>query len=84
MGFLLMVKVPSLELSDMVEDNYSMQQINHALLRYVITNYANLRTKVEIHDEQTTYLYHQIATTELARNSEVSQIAKLTDALKDA
>lgn len=56
MGFLLMVKVPSLEISDMVDDNQSMQYINHALLRFVITNNVKLRTKVESYDEQTNEL----------------------------
>lgn len=36
MGALLMAKIPSLELSDIVNDDYSMEKINQALLKYII------------------------------------------------
>lgn len=40
MGSLIMLKVPSLELSDIVSDDYSMEKISQALLKYVLTNIA--------------------------------------------
>lgn len=36
MGAILMVKVPDLELADIVSDDYSMEKINQALLKYII------------------------------------------------
>ncbi len=42
MGFLMIIKLSSLELSDIVSDTDSMMHVNHALLRYVITMITKL------------------------------------------
>lgn len=40
MGALLMVKVPSLEVSDIANEDYSMAKISEALVRYVLNSQA--------------------------------------------
>lgn len=40
MGSLIMLKVPSLELSEVVSNDFSMEKISQALLKYVLTNIA--------------------------------------------
>jgi hypothetical protein len=40
MGSLIMLKVPNLELSDVVSDDFSMEKISQALVKYVLTTMA--------------------------------------------
>lgn len=47
MGSLLMVKIPNLELDDIVDEDYSMEKINQALLKYLINTQVKFRLRVE-------------------------------------
>jgi hypothetical protein len=46
MGVLLMTGTPGLELQDVVDDDYCMEKINQALVRYIIDSYANTETYI--------------------------------------
>lgn len=47
MGSLLMVKIPLLELDDIVDEDYSMEKINQAMLKYFINSQIKFREKIE-------------------------------------
>jgi len=38
MGSLLMIKVPNIDLSDIVDEDYSMEKISQGLLRLLMTS----------------------------------------------
>lgn len=51
MGAILMVKVPDLELCDIVSDDYSMEKIHQALTKYVLNSQIKNAKQLMSHDE---------------------------------
>lgn len=51
MGAILMVKVPDLELSDIVSEDYSMEKINQALIKYMLNSHVKNAKRLMSHDE---------------------------------
>lgn len=51
MGALLMVRIPSLELSDIVNEDYSMEKINQAILKFVINTQTDQKHRLEGYEE---------------------------------
>lgn len=51
MGSLLMVKIPDIEVRDIVQDDFSMEKITQAVMKYLLNNHTKLRTRVDEHDE---------------------------------
>lgn len=51
MGAILMVKVPDLELSDIVSDDYSMEKINQALIKYILNSQIKNQKQLNSHEE---------------------------------
>jgi hypothetical protein len=43
MGALIMMKIPNLELSDVVNTDFAMEKIGHGLIKYVIDSNARVR-----------------------------------------
>jgi uncharacterized phage infection (PIP) family protein YhgE len=50
MGALIMMKVPNMELSDVVTSDFAMEKIGHGLIKYVID--SNARVRIQHYDKQ--------------------------------
>lgn len=46
LGSLLLTKIPEIDLRDIVDEDLAMQRISQTMLRYVMTNVAQLRSKI--------------------------------------
>jgi len=68
MGAILMVKVPDLELPDIVTDDYSMEKINQALIKYVLNSQIKNAKQIASHDEHLDDLQAEV--TELSERIE--------------
>lgn len=78
MGGLLMTTVQSLELSDIVKYDYSMEKINQALLKYVINSNIKLRDHYDnqIDDVHERFTFFELTSGKVLKSLE-SQVNKL-------
>lgn len=60
MGSLLMVKIPDLEVRDICEDDFSMEKISQAMLKYILNNLIRVRERADDHDDTIDDLQNQI------------------------